>query len=105
MRARERRAGARSLQRYLVRFEDAGELRLAFTENISSEGIFLKTRYPPPPGAGLRLLMRTARGTRERRGVVVWSRYNLTHPASPRVGSGAGIRLDPVTSLQDTAAS
>jgi hypothetical protein len=94
MTASERRAEARSLQRFLVRFEDAGELRMAFTENVSAEGLFLKTKYPPPPGEKLRLMVRTARGTRVQRGTVIWSRYNLAHPNSPSAGSGAGIRLD-----------
>lgn len=91
MTAPERRAHQRILQKFLVRFDDAGEMRMAFTENISIHGLFLKTRYPPPPGEQVRLLIRTARGTRVRRGMVMWSRYNLAHPGSPRVGSGAGI--------------
>ena len=94
MTASERRAEARSLQRFLVRFEDAGELRLAFTENVSTEGLFLQTRYPPPPGERVRLMIRTARGTQVQRGTVIWSRYNLAHPTAPRSGSGAGIRFD-----------
>ena len=94
MTASERRADARSLQRFLVRFEDAGELRMAFTENVSAEGLFLKTKYPPPPGERVRLMIRTARGTQVQRGTVIWSRYNLAHPNAPSAGSGAGIRLD-----------
>ena len=95
MTAREKRAQARVLQKFLVRFDDAGEMRMAFTENISEHGLFLKTRYPPPPGEQVRILIRTAHGTRVRRGMVMWSRYNLAHPSSPRVGSGAGIRFQP----------
>ena len=94
MTASERRAEARSLQRFLVRFEDAGELRLAFTENVSTEGLFLQTRYPPPPGERVRLMIRTARGTEMQRGTVIWSRYNLANPTAPSTGSGAGIRFD-----------
>jgi hypothetical protein len=93
MTAREKRAQARLLQKFLVRFEDAGEMRMAFTENISARGLFLKTRYPPPPGEHIRLLIRTAHGTRVRRGRVMWSRYNLAQPNSPRLGSGAGIQF------------
>ncbi len=93
MTAREKRVQARLLQKFLVRFEDAGEMRMAFTENISERGLFLKTRYPPPPGEQVRLMIRTARGTRIRQGLVMWSRYNLAYPASPRVGSGAGIQF------------
>ena len=93
MTAKEKRAQQRLLQKFLVRFDDAGEMRMAFTENVSGNGMFLKTRYPPPPGEQVRLLIRTARGTRIKRGVVMWSRYNLAAPASPRVGSGAGIRF------------
>jgi hypothetical protein len=95
--ARERRSSRRCLQRFLIRFEDAGEMRLAFSENVSHDGIFLKTRYPPPPGAGLRLLIRTPRGGEVRHGVVIWSRYNFHHPAMPHAGSGAGIHLSPRT--------
>ena len=94
MTASERRAEARSLQRFLVRFEDSGELRMAFTENVSAEGLFLKTRYPPPPGERVRLMVRTPRGTEIQRGTVVWSRYNLADPTEPGVCSGAGIRFD-----------
>ncbi len=93
MTAREKRAQARLLQRFLVRFEDAGEMRMAFTENISNHGLFLKTRYPPPPGELVRLLICTTRGTRIRQGIVKWSRYNLAYPSSSRVGSGAGIQF------------
>jgi len=93
MTTREKRAHQRLLQKFLVRFEDAGEMRMAFTENISGQGLFLKTRYPPPPGGKLRLLIRTARGTRVEHGVVIWSRYNLAAPAALRVGSGAGIKF------------
>ena len=96
MTASERRGEERSLQRFLVRFEDAGELRMAFTENVSAEGLFLKTRYPPPPGEKVRMLIRTAHGTQVQRGTVMWSRYNLAAPGAPRVGSGAGIRLEGV---------
>jgi hypothetical protein len=85
----------RLLQRYLVRFEDAGEMRLAFTENVSNDGLFLKTRYPPPPGAGVRMLIRTARGTQTRNGVVVWSRLNFLEPGAAQSGSGAGVRFSP----------
>ena len=95
--ARERRDSRRCMQRFLVRFEDAGEMRLAFSENVSSDGIFLKTRYPPPPGAGLRLLIRTPQGAETRSGVVIWSRHNFQAPAVPHAGSGAGIRLAPRT--------
>jgi hypothetical protein len=91
--ARERRGSRRWPQRFLVRYEDAGEMRLAFSENVSSGGLFLKTRYPPPPGAGLRLLIRTPQGAETRSGVVIWSRYNFQAPSIPRAGSGAGIRL------------
>lgn len=90
---RERRSASRALQRYLVRFDDAGEMRLAFTQDISPEGLFLKTRFPPPPGAGLRLLIRTARGTRSRAGIVVWGRYNFGSRNDPSCASGVGIRF------------
>ncbi len=93
MAIRERRRAARTLQRFLVRFEDAGEMRMAFTENVSGAGLFLKTRYPPPPGADVRMLVRTAHGSRAVRGTVVWARLNLAAPAEPGQGSGAGIRL------------
>ena len=43
--ARERRGSQRCLQRFLVRFEDVGEMRMAFSENGSRDGIFLKTRH------------------------------------------------------------
>ena len=75
---------------------------MAFTENISTQGLFLKTRYPPPPGVDVRLMIRTPQGTRVRRGVVMWSRYNLAYPSTPQIGSGAGIRfaLEPTHSAE-----
>ena len=102
--ARERRGSQRCLQRFLVRFEDVGEMRMAFSENVSRDGIFLKTRYPPPPGAGLRLLIRTPQGAETRSGVVIWSRHNFHAPTMPHAGSGAGIRLSPLASATITDA-
>lgn len=93
MTSQEKRTARRNPQRFLVRFEDAGVMRLAFSENISSAGMFLKTRFPPPPGTGLRLLIRTPQGGCTRRGVVMWARLNLKSPRRPRTGSGAGIRF------------
>lgn len=99
MTARERREASRSLQRYLVRFDDAGQMRLAFSNDVSDAGMFLKTRYPPPPGTGLRLLVRTSHGMEHRSGVVVWTRLNLGQPDGPTASSGAGIRFSPPVSL------
>ncbi|MFQ5767913.1 MAG: PilZ domain-containing protein [Acidobacteriota bacterium] len=93
MKFTERRKGARHLQRYLVHFEDAGELRFAFTQDVSAHGLFLKTRLPPPPGTPLRLLIRTYRGSRTRTGTVVWTRMNFAAPGNPAWGSGVGIRF------------
>ena len=80
MTAQERRQAVRALQRYLVRFDDAGEMRLAFSHDVSHAGMFLKTRQPPLPGTGLRMLVRTSRGTQRRSGVVVWTRLNFRRP-------------------------
>ncbi len=95
MTTHDRRDATRSLQRYLVRFDDAGEMRLAFSNDVSPEGMFLKTRFPPAPGTGLRMLVRTARGVVRRSGTVVWTRLNFRWPDDPLAGSGAGIRFSP----------
>lgn len=92
---KERRRDPRQLMRYLVRFDDEGELRMAFTGNLSSDGLFLQTKFPPPPGAFIRMLIRTAAGTVERTGLVVWARFNLRPRPHPSVASGAGIRFSP----------
>ncbi|MFQ5719026.1 MAG: PilZ domain-containing protein, partial [Acidobacteriota bacterium] len=89
----DRRRASRDLQRYLVRFDDAGEMRLAFSNDVSPDGLFLRTRFPPPPGTDLRLMVRTAHGVREHAGVVVWTRMNFCQPDDPAQGSGAGIRF------------
>ena len=93
MTATERRAAERRLLRFLVRFDDEGDMRMAFTNDISRDGLFLKTRNPPPPGTDLRLLIRTAQGREERRAVVVWTRYNFAQPRDPFAASGAGVRF------------
>jgi len=91
----ERRRQIRQVQRWLVRFASGGELRSAFTWDVSEDGLFLRTENPPAPGTDLRLLLRAPRGSRERRGTVVWARLNLAAPADPVLGSGAGVRLQP----------
>ena len=102
MTAQERRDAARLPQRYLVRFDDSGEMRLAFSNDVSKAGMFLKTRNPPPPGTGLRMLVRTLHGMENRSGVVIWTRMNFQRPDDPTACSGAGILFSPPVSMAAT---
>ena len=98
----DRRIKTRARRRIQVRYGEEKPVRMAFTEDVHREGIFLKTAQPLRPGTSLCLeLTLPGQGIVSVQGQVQWARKvpaNLIRVAKKR---GMGTRSVPMTRYRD----
>lgn len=94
----DRRIKTRARRRIQVRYGEEKPVRIAFTEDVHREGIFLKTAQPLRPGTCLRLeLTLPGLGIVSVQGQVQWARKVPANLIRVAKKGGMGIRIQTIT--------
>lgn len=92
--AAERRVMRRPRRRIQVRYGEQEPSRIAFTEDVHRDGLFLKTAQPLRPGTSLVMeLLLPEYGTVTLQGIVQWARKVPTPLIRVANKGGMGIRI------------
>lgn len=98
----DRRIKTRARRRIQVRYGEEKPVRIAFTEDVHREGIFLKTAQPLRPGTSLCLeLTLPGQGIVSVQGQVQWARKVPANLIRVAKKGGMGIRILTITEGAD----
>ena len=89
----EKRTTQRCHQRMSVRYGENGHSRIAFADNFTEDGIFLRTAVVHTPGSRIYLSMNIPGGDVVAIGRVAWARRIPPHMLRLVKNAGMGIRI------------